>query len=265
MKKDENCMGVQVNAHVGECESEPITNPITTPAGETILKVPVTLAELTVRTNLVAKIHFSDPVLEIKDIKKRIKIVQCRLLLPGISEFDPAGPFQPRTLSLFIKGFVRKNIQYATPCPGSTDESVVSEIRSLTVDVPFKCVTKINSEDFLTPPQLPFNNTRKEFDFFRAQELGHGYPEKDQLLSSDLSQFHQVSTQFYNEIPFCELLRSDIVEWDEAIDRKPLPGIAPFEEGIFHHVEEKMFLEFRIKVLQKQQVRVIALPTPPGF
>ena len=264
MNKNNNCVDVNVSAHIGECENESIDNPVTTPPGEVIIKTPVTLAELTVKSNLVANIHFPDPVLEIKDIKKRLKIVQCRLLVPGISEFDPAGPFQLRTLRLFIKGFVRKNIQYATPCPNSSGQCVSSEIRSLTADVPFECVTTILADDFLAEPQLPFNNKRSEFDFFRAQELGTGFPEKDQLLSSDLSQFHQVSTQFYNELPFCELLRSDIVEWDEAIDRHPLPGSAPFEEGTFQNMVEKMFLEFRIKVLQNQQVRVLALaPTRP--
>jgi hypothetical protein len=260
MSKDKKCVDVNISAHIGECENTPV-DPITTPAGIRTIKVPVTLAELTVKTNLVANIHFPDPVLEIKDIKKRLKIVQCRLLLPGFPEEHPKGrfPFERRTLRLFIKGFVRKNIQYATPCPHSSSQCVSSEIKSLTADIPFECVTTIDADDFLTPVQLPFHNHRSEFDFFRAQELGKGFPEKDELLSSDLSQFHQVSTQFYNELPFCELLRSDIVEWDEAIDRRPLPGESPFEEGAFQNMVEKMFLEFRIKVLQNQQVRVRAL------
>ena len=50
--------------------------------------------------------------------------------------------------------------------------------------------------------------------------LPSGFPEKDELLSSDLSQFHQESAQFYNELPFCELIASKIIEWDEAIDRR---------------------------------------------
>ncbi|QED46209.1 CsxC family protein [Cytobacillus dafuensis] len=255
MNKDKNCVDVDISAHVGECENTP-TSPTTTPAGRRIIRVPVTLAELTVRTNLVAKIHFPDPVLEIKDIKKRVKIVQCRLLLPGVAA--GSDPFAATDLRLFLKGFVRKNIQYATPCPHSTAQCVSSELRSLTADVPFECVTTIAAADFLTPPELPLLNTRSEFDFFRAQDLGHGFPEKDHLLSSDLSQFHQVSTQFYNQLPFCELISSNIIEWDEAVDRMPLPGNKPFEEGIFENVVEKMFLEFTIKVLQNQQVRVDA-------
>src|SRR5690606_25086958 len=177
MSHDKKCVDVNVTAHVGDCESVP-TSPATTPAGETIIRVPVTLAELNVRTNLVANIKFPDPVLEIKHIKKRVKIIQCRLLLPGIPESSP-NPFAPTDLRLFIKGFVRKNIQYATPCPNSSGSCVSSEMKSLTADVPFECVTTIGMGQFLNPPQLPFNNTSAEFDFYREQDLGHGYPEKD--------------------------------------------------------------------------------------
>jgi hypothetical protein len=253
MNKDKNCVDVNHSASVSHCDNVAVP-PATAPAGTTIIKVPVTLAEREISSSLVANIHFPDPVLEIKDIKKRLKIVQCRLLTPPAPTAEPtfsAGPFQ-----LFLKGFVRKNIQYATPSPNSSGSCVSSEIKSLTADVPFECVTTVTLDE---PVQLPQIGTRTEFDFFREQKLGHGFPEKDHLLSSDLSQFHQESTQFYNELPFCELLSSSITEWDEAIDRKPLPGNAPFEEGTFQEIVEKMFLRFTIKILQKQQVRITAL------
>jgi hypothetical protein len=259
MKRDRDCIDLNESAVVSECVNDAFDEGdiVVTPQGPRILRVPVTLAELTVKTNLVANIHFPDPVLEIKAIKKRIKIVQCRLLTPGIPE--TGRPFRRMDIPLHLRGFVRKNIQYATPCPHPTDSCVASEMRSLTVDVPFECVTTIRARDFLTPPQLPTLNTNDEFDFFRAQDLGPGFPEKDQLLSSDLSQFHQVSTQFYNQLPYCELLTSRMTGWDEAVDREPLHDGGPFEEGTFYTAVEKIFLEFDIKVLQNQQVRVRSL------
>jgi len=238
------CVNVNQSASLEQCENIIVT-PTATDAG--LIRVPVVLQELLVRTNTVANISFPDPVLEIKDVKKRVKIVQCRLLLGEPVENGFGVP-------LFIKGFIRKNIQYATPCPHAKSDCVASEMRSLTVDVPFECVTTIT--EFLNAPVFPAFNSRNEFDFFRAQNLGHGYPEKDQLLSSDLSQFHQVSTQFYNQLPFCELLSSRIVQWDEAIDRYPLPGNGPFEEGTFHTMVQKTMLEFTIKILQNQQVAI---------
>lgn len=211
--------------------------------GKIVTKVPVVLAQLTLQVNVDAFIKFPEPVLEIKDIKKHVKLTQCRLLLP--------------TNKLFVKGFVRKNIQYASPCKEidpSTSKSVTSDLHSLTVDIPFHCVTEI--KDFLTKPVMPEMNKRNEFDFFVSKPLPTGFPEKDELLSNDLSQFHQESTQFYNELPFCELLSSKIIEWDEAIDRTPFPRSAPIGEGVFTEIEEKMVLDISIKVLQNQQIRV---------
>lgn len=254
MNKDKSCVDFNKTASVENCVSTPVS-PATTPAGRRIIRVPVVLAERQVNTNLVANIHFPEPVLEIKDIKKRVKIIQCRLLTPSIAA-NATDLFPALTLQLFLKGFVRKNIQYATPCPSSSRNCVSSKIRSLTTDIPFECVTTIPANEFITPPQLPFRNSREEFDFFRAQELGRGFPEKDELLSSDLSQFHQESQQFYNQMPFCEILSSQILEWDESVDRMPLNGKAPFEEGTFRNAVEKMFLQFTIKIMQNQQVRV---------
>ena len=226
---------------LSECENKPQKPYVS--LGKIITKVPVVLAELTIQVNVDACIQFPEPVLEIKDVKKQLKLIQCRLLLP--------------TNKLFVKGFVRKNIQYASPSneiQESTHKSVSSDLHSLTVDVPFHCVTEI--KHFLTKPIMPEVNKRKEFDFLISKPLPSGFPEKDEFQSSDLSQFHQESTQFFNELPFCELISSNIIEWDEAINRAPIPVNAPIGEGYFNEIEEKMVLDITLKVLQNQQLRV---------
>jgi hypothetical protein len=231
----------KVNTTHCDCENKPHKPHVS--LGKIITKVPVVLAELTLQVNIDTFIDFPEPVLEIKDIKKRVKLTQCRLLLP--------------TNKLFVKGFVRKNIQYASPSPkleNSTHTSVASELHSFTVDVPFQCVTEIHH--FLTKPVMPEVNKRQEFDFLISKQLSSGFPEKDELQTSDLSQFHQESSQFYNEIPFCELISSKIFEWDEAVDRVSIPESAPIGEGFFTRVEEKMVVDITLKVLQKQQIRV---------
>jgi hypothetical protein len=180
------------------------------------MRVPVTLAERTVQTSLSATIHFPDPVLEIKDVKKRIKIIQFSLMLDPITTLGDSFDDVPTPAHLIIRGFIRENPQYASPqC--STDSSVTSVMKSYTVDMPFEFVTLIPEDEFISPPQRPVINTRTEFDFFTSQSLSKGFPEKDHLLSSDLSQFHQTSTQFYNQFPFCEIILSNMTEWDEAI------------------------------------------------
>ncbi len=225
---------------MSECDNKPHKPNVS--IGKIYAKVPVVLAELTLQVNLDACIKFPEPVLEIKDVKKHVKLVQCRLLLP--------------TNKLFVKGFVRKNIQYASPNLeiDPTHKSISSKLYSLTVDVPFSCVTEI--KHYLRKPVNPEFNKRREFDFLFTKSLPHGYPEKDEFQSSDLSQFHQDSTQFYNELPFCELISSSIIEWDEAINRCDLPKDAPIGEGYFNVIEEKMVLDITLKVLQNQQIRV---------
>ncbi|MFG6117170.1 CsxC family protein [Halobacillus sp. MO56] len=261
MKKDKNCVDVNMSASVEQCTNTDV-DPVVSPASTGLIaRLPVTLAELNINTSTSANICFPEPVLEIKDIKKRVKIIQCKLLLPGAGE----EPFEAGDYQLFIRGFVRKNIQYASPTLDASGNCVSSKMRSHTVDLPFECVTTVAADSFITPPQLPVYNTRNEFDFFRAQDLGPGHPEKDQLLSSDLSQYHQDSTQFYNQFPYCEIISSNMTQYDEAIDRMPLPGNdVPFEEGYFHNMVEKMFLQFTIKVLQNQQVRIESLGPETG-
>lgn len=213
---------------------------------EAFVKVPVVLGEQTVQLDLTARIDFPEPVLEIKDVKKNIKITQCRLLLP--------------TNKLFLKGFVRKNIQYATPVR-SDYKRVVSDLRSMTLDVPFETVTDI---DFINPPQFETNPGRREFTYFSESKLPEGFAQKDKLLSAEFSEFDQISGEHFNELPYCELISSQFVEYDEALNRqmgKVRDGRgqsmnAPFEEGTFTEMQEKMVVELTFKVLQLQQVKV---------
>ncbi|BAU27856.1 hypothetical protein DFP93_10914 [Aneurinibacillus soli] len=233
--------------------------------------VPVLLGQFQIRTTLSANIHFPDPVLEIKDAKKVIKLTQCALLLsPADTDDDDRDDDDDRHRHddlLIIKGFVRKNIQYATPMmgdhhhPGShhpdshhpdhPDHSCVrSDLRSLTCDVPFQCSSPITKR-FTNKPIRPVTNARREFDFFRSRDLGMGFPEKDHLLSNDLSQFHQLSTQHYNPFPFCELVNSRILEWDESTNRETF-NHANVGEGVFTNVVEKMRVQFTVNVFQNQ-------------
>jgi hypothetical protein len=240
--KDNHVNECKAVTHHCECESHHENHPHVS-IGKIITKVPVVLAELTLQINIDALITFPEPVLEIKDVKKTVKLTQCRLLLPSNK--------------LFIKGFVRKNIQYASPSPDiemHTKNTVASDLHSYTVDVPFQCVSEIKK--FLALPVMPDMNKRMEFDFLVSKPMSCGHPEKDELQSKDLSQFHQESLQHYNELPYCELISSRIIEWDEAIDRSPLPNCSPLGEGFFTKVEEKMVLDLTLKVLQKQQIRV---------
>ena len=216
---------------------------------DTTIKVPVILAEPKIQVHIDTTITFPTPVLEIKDIKKRLKITQCKLLLPGNK--------------LFIKGFVRKNIQYASPVFG-TPTTVHSSLQSLTVDLPFTHVEDLKGK-FIKKPLNTHFSYRDEIEYASSTDLSVDFPASDHLIAGSLSQFSQVHKEYLNELPFCELIWASFVEFDEAINRTQGSfsrgvckgkSILPFEEGIFTKLEEKLVVDFQIKVLQKQPVKV---------
>ena len=233
-------------------------------------KFPVVLAEVDLQKCLFHVTEFTEDVLEIKDVNKRLVITQCRLLLP--------------TKELFIKGYIRKNIRYAAPAlfveqsdcspeqilePALSDyltqTSIQSDIRSHTEKIPFELRTEI--KEFSSMPELPKSSSHNEFDFFISQSLPSGFPEKDQMLSSDLTQFHQESKQYYNELPYCELISHTIIEWNEALTRYPIARRRTYgifgssgellqEDVPFRSTDDKIVIDFKLKILQNQQISI---------
>jgi hypothetical protein len=81
-------------------------------------------------------------------------------------------------------------------------------------------------------------------------------------LSSDLTEYNQISTEEFNELPYCELIRAEIIEFDEALDPTAEYDhkFMPFEEKRFRRIQEKMVLYLTVKLLQNRQVAI-----PPLF
>lgn len=236
-KQQNFCVDVDSTV-LDNCPNTPVT-PIGITTG-VVVKIPVVLSELTIRFNIGANVRLPEPALEVKDIKKRLKITQCILLQP--------------TNILFIKGYVRKNIDYSTGVC-SNRKGVCGEVHHCTIDVPFECSTPI---DFFTPPAPLLLNSKSEFEYHKITDLPNKYfAEKDSLLSGDMSEINQFMTENFNELPFCELINATIFEFDEFIDRRrPDHGNLPFEEKYFSQIEEKMVIELTIKLLQNRQVTI---------
>lgn len=214
------------------------------------VKIPVVLSTLQVQIHVDSFLKLPEPALEIKKIKKRLKVTQCLLIQ------DPTLTTGNGTATLFLKGFVRKNIEYATRgC--SNLEGVCGDIRHCTVDVPYSCTTTVpfTNGSF---PFTPIANTRAEFEFFRKQQLPHNsnFAEKDHLLSGDFSEYNQVSEEFFTELPYCELISARIVEYDEFLNRTQPCVPIPFEEKEFNKIEEKMVISLVLRILQDQPVLI---------
>jgi hypothetical protein len=237
-KKGNPC--VQVSSKTQQlCDNEPVhVKPVFPPV---TIKVPRVLAELDVEIDVDSTIKLPEPALEIKRIKKRLKLVQCMLI--------------QNTKKLFLKGFVRKNIEFSTiKC--SDFKGTCGDIHHCTVDIPFSCVTPVKFN--VGKPEEVKPSISKEFEYLKSSKLfGPEFAEKDQLMAGDFSEFNQVTVEHFNELPFCELVKSEITEFDELLGRsRPKDIELPFEEKVFRTIEEKMVIHLTLKVLQDQQVHI---------
>lgn len=205
-----------------------------------VARLPVTLAEIKVQFLINANIDLPEPALRIKDIKKYLQITQCRLLQP--------------TNVLFVKGFIRKHIDYTTRnC--SNHEAVCGDIRHCTMNVPFEFTTPIK---FLDEPDELILDKRREIEYLDDSCPNRGtFSEEDGLLSKDFSEFNQESFEFFNKRPFCDLIFSRIVEFDKFVNPRRHRNIeSSFENRTFTKIDERMVVELGLRILQEQQVAI---------
>jgi hypothetical protein len=208
-------------------------------------KIPVVLQEITVQIDVLADITLDQPATEIKRVKNRLKLTQCRLLQP--------------TGKLFLRGFIRQNIEYASAPREVTESTVCGDVLDCTFDIPFQTVVDITT--FISSPVFGGFNSNSEFEYFTSTPLpSTDFPSKDTLEAGDLSEFNNQSTEQFTELPFCELVSSRITEFLEFINRVPVSK-GPFEEGTFTRIQKKIDIELILKLLQNQQVCVAATTT----
>lgn len=215
--KEKECLGSVLDTYtLGECSS-------TCPQNFPYYKVPVVLSEFTVQIDTESKIRLCEPAIEIKRIKKNVFLNQCRLI--------------PGTCKVFISGYVRKNIEYATmDC--YNDSGICGDIKHTTVHVPFQCMTEVKN---LRTPNLHFNETVKELEYWDEKCMGR-----------DMKEIDMHSEEYFNEKVYCELVHAKIYEADIVHDYEKLQCMP--KEILFQTFIEKEVLCLTIKLLQNQQV-----------
>lgn len=212
-------------------------------AGKTLfpktIKVPVALAETTVDVCVEANVKLEKPALEIIRVWKTAVLEQCELI----------PTFSPLTAKLFVKGFIRKNIEYTT-ADHHTRNSVCGDVRHTTALVPFDFCTEITFPAGGPTLQLaPDSSSTAEY----LNKTGHAASLRTGLFSN---------RQVYNERPFCELLFSEFTELDMGIDHNKCKD----SKKTFSTVREKIVLRLGLKILQEQQVPIPTTPPPhPTF
>lgn len=192
------------------------------PGGD--FKLPRVLSEFVIQIDSESKIKLNEPTYEIKRIEKQIFLQQCRYI--------------PITNKVFIEGYIRKNIEYATKTC-SKYNSIAGTIKDTTVHVPFKVYTKV---DFCgAKPHIIPNPPALVARYFDEKRMG-----------KDIREADRSNIEIFNEPVYCELEWSAIYDADindkgRAIDHLP-------NEEEFKEFTDKSVIYLCIKLLQKQQV-----------
>ena len=212
--------------------------------GPLVAKIPVVLGEREIQIDVEAVFKLNEPFFEIKRIKKNVYLTQCKLL-PRSGVIAADGTLVSG--KLFIGGFVRKNIEYATA--DCVEKEIVSgRIAHTTIDVPFTAVTEVV---YTVPPVVNVRGVQKEIDLLSSCGCNDctgtimGKSECEQYLEDNIT---------FTESPYCELEGIRIFEDD--INTDPLYHKTNSKVQLYNKVIEKMVVYIRVKVLQLQQVNI---------
>ncbi len=210
--------------------------------GPVVGKIPVVIAEPVVQVVVEACIDLPEPVFEIKRIKKNLFINQCKLI-----DLGSLGRGK-----LFLSGYIRKNIEYATPDKLCKRNSGISgDIKHLTVNIPFTCVTEII---YAVRPQIIFQGPGKQaaYNLDCKKDCNCGKEENiGRMPCEDIFEMEET----FNEPVFCELEEATFFESDIHDCCSPIAENLPGEIK-FDKITEKIVLLIRLKLLQKQQVNI---------
>ncbi|ERI90503.1 hypothetical protein HMPREF1982_03869 [Clostridiales bacterium oral taxon 876 str. F0540] len=184
---------------------------------EIIAQVPVILSQFELEFACETIIKLEYPALDIKRTKKNVFLDECKLLT--------------KVNKLFLGGIVRKNIEYGTE----------NNIRHATVEVPFKCTTKV---EYFTLPVI--NSADEEIEIETLRSDGEG---------TDLSETTRISKENFNEKIYCKLVSDEINELD-ILDEDKGEDENPECERMFETLSEKMIIKLNLKLIQEQEISI---------
>ena len=217
-------------------------------SGPLVAKIPVVLAEPKIQIDVEAEIKLDEPALEIKRIKKNLFLTQCRLLTLRDEKQDYGHKFG----KLFLSGFVRKNIEYATIDSSSSKKGCISgDIKHTTCNVPFECVAKV---EFINPPEINKSGFTAEIENFSGKYNSCGICDHP-ILGHDPCEKEFEHFEEFSEKVFCELESAQIIEADIFKDGN-VSADNYHCEFAFQTFVEKMVIFLKLKLLQKQQVKI---------
>lgn len=180
----------------------------------------VVIADVTLGINVEADIKLPTPANDIKHIRKNVFLTQCEAIpeAPGELGFSDE-------ISLYIEGYVHKNIQYSEGCSGN--------IKDFSVNVPFKCYQRITSVEPIATSFSQKSNQISEIRILAKDGMG-----------SDRCDFGSITFENFNEPIKCKILKAEVIQRDFPKN---------FDTwGRFNKITEKMHVRLAVRLTQKQ-------------
>lgn len=212
-----------------------------------LVKIPVVLADINVIFNMEANFKLDRLAKEIKSIEKNVFLTQSCIV--NFLEYE-----EPNTVILFIKGFIKNNIEYTSSNYNAKGIKKNSRnIRYCIVESPFEFNTKITLS---REPILSKNSNKNKLEFcnYKSSEYDNTSNNCSEL---NLCNEGSLFTEIFNEKPFIELIRADIIEVD--VKKNSILKDVPNSEERVTNIIEKSVVNLALKVLQRQEVKISTL------
>lgn len=206
------------------------------------VKFPIILAETNIAVTIDDTMKIGRDVKEIRRIKMNAFLKSSNLVPISLKNSEANSGM------LFISGFIRKSIEYATRTyieEGREDNS--GYIKYCVVEVPFNFTTKIT---FIRPPVFVESHNLRENYSYDTTEIYND----DSISLCDNCNDNSISTEVFNQKPFVELVKANFIEFNIYKDL-PLKEDEYIKER-YTKLKGNIIINLRIRVLQEQDLRV---------
>lgn len=189
-----------------------------------VSNVSVVLSHIEIQIFVEALTKFSERVINVKSLDKKVFLNQCQLVTG--------------TNKLFLKGFIQENIEYSNvKCV--KQNKIEGMVKKITLNIPFQCTTKVN---FSIHPKVSKFSSTLNFELLDPHCNG---------IDNNIKSYEHF--QFLNEKVFCNINDTEVFETCSQ------EGVKVLEKDLvkthtFRRVRKKIIVTLNLSLLQNQKV-----------
>lgn len=189
-----------------------------------VSNVSVVLSRIDIQIFVEALTKFSERVINVKSLDKKVFLNQCQLVTG--------------TNKLFLKGFIQENIEYSNiKC--IKQNKIEGMVKKSTLNIPFQCTTKVN---FSIHPKVSKFSSTLNFELLDPHCNG---------IDNNIKSYEHF--QFLNEKVFCNINSTEVFETCSQ------EGVKVLEKDLvktytFKRVRKKIIVTLNLSLLQNQKV-----------